>query len=61
MGTFPLNLRFRQVPLVFKAAEEVNEEEVKRLRHYQVSSASVVTCHVVWVKILISFLFSIQK
>lgn len=32
------NLRFRETSLVFKVAETANEEEVKRLRHYQVSS-----------------------
>lgn len=31
------NLRFRETSLVFKVAETANEEEVKRLRHYQVS------------------------
>lgn len=30
------NLRFRETSLVFKVAETANEEEVKRLRHYQV-------------------------
>lgn len=35
------NLRFRETSLVFKVAETANEEEVKRLRHYQVSSARV--------------------
>ncbi|XP_026178385.1 ATP-binding cassette sub-family E member 1 [Mastacembelus armatus] len=29
------NLRFRETSLVFKVAETANEEEVKRLRHYQ--------------------------
>uniref|UniRef100_A0A673ADW0 ATP-binding cassette sub-family E member 1 n=1 Tax=Sphaeramia orbicularis TaxID=375764 RepID=A0A673ADW0_9TELE len=29
------NLRFREASLVFKVAETANEEEVKRLRHYQ--------------------------
>lgn len=33
------NLRFRETSLVFKVAETANEEEVKRLRHYQVGSA----------------------
>ncbi|KAK1890386.1 ATP-binding cassette sub-family E member 1 [Dissostichus eleginoides] len=32
------NLRFRETSLVFKVAETANEEEVKRLRHYQYPS-----------------------
>lgn len=36
------NLRFRETSLVFKVAETANEEEVKRLRHYQVCPARLV-------------------
>lgn len=42
------NLRFREIPLVFKAAETVHEEEVKRRRRYRVGGASVVICRAVW-------------
>lgn len=59
------NLRFRETSLVFKVAETANEEEVKRLRHYQVSSASgLIVCHV-WFGLKCSshpsFFFSIRK
>uniref|UniRef100_A0A8C6TR72 ATP-binding cassette sub-family E member 1 n=1 Tax=Neogobius melanostomus TaxID=47308 RepID=A0A8C6TR72_9GOBI len=36
------NLRFRETSLVFKVAETANEEEVKRLRHYQVCNNTAV-------------------
>lgn len=67
------NLRFRETSLVFKVAETANEEEVKRLRHYQVSRWSrtlfiiIVVVFFYWLYVKInSFLllvcsFSIQK
>ncbi|KAF0028974.1 hypothetical protein F2P81_018079 [Scophthalmus maximus] len=40
------NLRFRETSLVFKVAETANEEEVKRLRHYQQQETQIQTASV---------------